>query len=437
MKDMRASLGTAKTTRKRKERGIIRERSWTAPGGVEKTCWQADFGTVNGKRLMRSFAVKAGAESWLREQRLKLVDQGHAAFSLSDSERMDAVKALATLQSVTDLPPNARLETAAKSFAEAWDMLKGAVSIKSAVAFFLKHKPTNGEKRTVAQAIDEYTRDAEENGLRPKSIQSIEYRLSKLNATHGDKPITEITKREADNWIARLSVGALSRKHYRTIAHGLFNFAIDREYYHAENPFQVRKLRRQNRTDEKLPESMPWRDVEKIMRAAVQHEPSMVPALAVGFFAGIRTAELCQLEWSQVDLQARRITVLPHVAKRRRTRYVTIEETLLCWLQASQHDGGFVAPQGQKWRSRLDTVREKADVTWPHNSMRHSYASNHLVRYGDAARTAFELGHHADTSMLFDHYRALITKEDAEAYWKIMPAGAPAQNQLPAAIPAT
>jgi integrase len=425
MKDMAVNIKAGKASRKRKERGIIRERSWMGSDGAKRICWQADFGTVNGKRLMRSFAVKAAAENWLRQERLLLENQGHAGFTLADAERMDAIKALEKLKPVTDLPDNAPLETAATAYAEAWDMLKGSASIKTAVAFFLRHKPTHGEKRTVAESVAEYIKDADENGLRPKSIQSIRSRLSKLVAAHGNKPIGEITNKDADNWIGKLTLSAMSRKHHRTIAHGLFNFAIDREYYHAENPFQVRKLRRKNHTDEKLPESMPWGDVQKIMSAAVEHEPSMVPALAVGFFAGLRTAEVCQLEWSQVDLQARRITVLPHVAKRRRARYVTIEDNLVAWLQADRQADGFVAPQKHNWRVRLDTVREKAGVLWPHNSMRHSYASNHLVRYGDAARTAFQLGHHRDTSMLFEHYRALITKEDAEAYWKIMPAVVP------------
>jgi hypothetical protein len=196
MKDMGANIKAGKATRKRKERGIIRERSWTGPDGAKKNCWQADFGTVNGKRLMRSFAVKAGAETWLQQQRLMLANQGHAGFTLADAERMDAIKALEMLKPVTDLPENARLETAAKAFAEAWDMLKGSATIKTAVAFFLKHKPTTGEKRTVAQAVDEYIKDAEDNGLRPKSVLSIRYRLAKLVADHGDKPINEITNPE-------------------------------------------------------------------------------------------------------------------------------------------------------------------------------------------------------------------------------------------------
>lgn len=196
MKDMGANIKAGKATRKRKERGIIRERSWTGPDGAKKICWQADFGAVNGKRLMRSFATKAAAETWLQQQRLMLANQGHAGFTLTDAERMDAIKALETLKPVTDLPENARLETAAKAYAEAWGMLKGSATIKTAVAFFLKHTPTTGEKRTVSQAVDEYIKDAEDNGLRPKSVLSIRYRLTKLVTDNGDKPINEITNPE-------------------------------------------------------------------------------------------------------------------------------------------------------------------------------------------------------------------------------------------------
>ena len=109
MKDMPVNVGTGKTTRKRKERGIIRERSWTSPDGASKTCWQADFGIVNGKRLMRSYAVKVDAEHWLKDQRFMLDNQGRAAFALSDADRMDAVKALDALKTVADLPAAARL----------------------------------------------------------------------------------------------------------------------------------------------------------------------------------------------------------------------------------------------------------------------------------------------------------------------------------------
>ena len=53
--------------------------------------------------------------------------------------------------------------------------------------------------------------------------------------------------------------------------------------------------------------------------------------------------------------------------------------------------------------------------------MRHSYGSYHLGMHEDAARTSFQMGH-TTQGILFEHYRNLVTKEDAEAFWSIVPA---------------
>jgi integrase len=173
-----------------------------------------------------------------------------------------------------------------------------------------------------------------------------------------------------------------------------------------------------------MPECMAWRDVQKVMLAAVEHAASMVPALAIGFFAGLRPAELRQLDWRDVDIEARRITVLPAVAKKRRARHVYMEENLAAWLLPYRQPSGVIAPEDARWWGRLKTIRKKAGVKWIKNAMRHSYASHHLVKYGDAAKTAFQLGHHRDTSMLFEHYRALVKPEDGKEYFDIRPAEA-------------
>ena len=426
MKRMTDNVDGAGKHRKRKPlRGIIRERSWAGADGEKRTAWQADFGTVNGKRLMRSFSIKADAENWLHEQRLVLEDQGHAAFGLTDAERMDAVKAREELKAVTDLPTHAVLQTVARVYVQCRRLLgESSASLADAVRFFSKHRPATGERRTVAQAVQEYVQDARENNLRPRSVKDLNYRLGKLAVNHGDRLVSEITRQDADKWLKALPLAPLSKKHFRIVAHGLFNFCIDREYYHAENPFTSKRHRRKYQADEVMPECMPRRDVQKIMAAAVEHEPSMVPGLAIGFFAGLRSNELAQLDWKDVDLDARRITVMPEVAKKRRARHVHIEENLAAWLLPYRQPSGRIAPDAGKWRSRLDTIRKKAGVEWPFNAMRHSYASNHLVKFGDAAKTALQLGHHRDTSMLFDHYRALVKAEDAASYFDIKPAEA-------------
>ena len=57
---------------------------------------------------------------------------------------------------------------------------------------------------------------------------------------------------------------------------------------------------------------------------------------------------------------------------------------------------------------------------WGHDIMRHSFASYHLAYHASPDKTAHELGHR-DTQMLYRHYRQLVTREAAEAFWAIWP----------------
>ena len=52
--------------------------------------------------------------------------------------------------------------------------------------------------------------------------------------------------------------------------------------------------------------------------------------------------------------------------------------------------------------------------------MRHCFASYYLAMHQDQNKTALQLGHR-DTNLLYNHYRNLVTKADAEKYWSIKP----------------
>ena len=105
-------------------------------------------------------------------------------------------------------------------------------------------------------------------------------------------------------------------------------------------------------------------------------------------------------------------------AKTRRRRLVKISANLAEWLKPLARENGPVICEG--WRARMISLREKAGVEWKKNGMRHSYASYHLSKHEDANSTALQLGH-ANTEMLFSHYRELVHPEDATEYWNLAP----------------
>jgi integrase len=67
-------------------------------------------------------------------------------------------------------------------------------------------------------------------------------------------------------------------------------------------------------------------------------------------------------------------------------------------------------------------LRKTAGLTkWPKNGLRHSFRSYCLAETNTAALVASELGH-TTSQLVYQHYRELVTPEQAKHYWKIMPA---------------
>jgi len=57
---------------------------------------------------------------------------------------------------------------------------------------------------------------------------------------------------------------------------------------------------------------------------------------------------------------------------------------------------------------------------WPHNALRHSFASYRMAVISNAAQVAEECGHTVQVMKM--HYRELVTKAAAEAWFAVAPA---------------
>ena len=120
--------------------------------------------------------------------------------------------------------------------------------------------------------------------------------------------------------------------------------------------------------------------------------------------------------------ETQRILVKGRNAKDRQRRLVHVHPVLADWLEL----GGDMPPKNL--RRRFQTVRLAAGlarmesdklVGWEQDCMRHTFASCSLVTFGEE-KTIKAMGH-GDYDMLFGHYRALITPEQAAAFWQLTP----------------
>ncbi len=177
-----------------------------------------------------------------------------------------------------------------------------------------------------------------------------------------------------------------------------------------------------------------------------------MPAVAIGLFTGIRSAEIEKLDWSAVRFKGDKQN--PHGviwlegkgAKTRRHRVIPISENLCAWLLPYAKKSGPIWPEnGRKLHeaARLaagfaspalvaKAKKEGNDLkVWPNNALRHSFASYHLAQNEDAAALALYMG--SSSNMIFNNYRSLVLAEDAATYWSIKPGSATNILKLPKA----
>ena len=152
----------------------------------------------------------------------------------------------------------------------------------------------------------------------------------------------------------------------------------------------------------------------RLLRAAMECAPDLLPAFALGLFAGLRPHEIARLDAGAIG--AKVIRVGAGVAKKRRLRLVDVAPALRAWLDAVPPISGRIPTSRARWR----VVVSKSGVAWSPDVLRHTFATMHHAAHEDAQRTALQLGH-LGTAVLFDHYRALATREEAAAFWALRP----------------
>ena len=269
---------------------------------------------------------------------------------------------------------------------------------------------------TVAQLANEVVEAKRKDGRSLKYVYDLNSKLSRFCRDFSNLPIAAVTVEEIDKWLRELDCLPKSRAQYRANIGVLFSHAerlgmIDR------NP--IPRTAKPKLVDSP-PEIFTVDELRSLLEAAQRTAPDVLPMLAIGAFAGVRDAEIKRLDWSEVDLSRGHIEIKGAKAKSARRRIISIQPNLAAWLRPYRGMNGRIVPEGA--RKKLDRVRKAAHLArWPNNGLRHSFASYRLAAIHDAPRVAVELGH-TSPQMLYSAYRELVLPEEAERYWKIVPA---------------
>ena len=343
---------------------------------------------VNGKRTRKFFGKRRAAEAWLRKVTARMRKEGEgAAIHMPEQLRVDAVVCAE------------RLKPYGKTLADATD-------------HYLAHLAAISRTCEVSKLITDFNAAKKQDGASDRYLKDLKNRLDTFAADFGALKVGEILPSQIDDWLRGLKVAAQTRNNFRTVLRTLFEFAVVRGYATENAVAKTAKA--------KVVRGAPDIFTPAQMQTVLEKAPSdFVPYLAIGAFAGLRSAEIERLDWSEIDLAQKLIHIKAEKSKSAQRRLVTISDNLAAWLTPHARKAGPVADPERVRVARVKTC-EAAEIEWPANALRHSFASYHLAQFKNAAATAAELGH-TSPAMLYKHYREVVRPDAAGQWWQVTP----------------
>ena len=255
--------------------------------------------------------------------------------------------------------------------------------------------------------------------LRPDSLRDIRYlgnRLLNSNPELGDMYFSELKPAVCEQYLTSTFKTPSQFNKARTMLHGLFEFALKREWCD-RNPV---KLVERRKVIEKEISPLSYAQTKNLLKNATSRKNrECLPAVGLLLLAGIRPREVRRLKWKDIDLEESFITVRSQCSKTGGVRHVEIMPALKRILaKYRREDESAICPPD--WNRKWKNIREISGFkgVWVQDVLRHTYASYHAKRFRDLPRLQVNMGHR-DLSLLRSRYINMrgISNVEAESFF--------------------
>jgi integrase len=370
------------------------------PYKSETSPWCIDL-REGRKRKRLFFTSKSAADQELVRIKTKMRREGEDALRLSDATRIAALEG------------ERRLAAFGKD-------------LRYAIEFALKHLESAQKSVSISVLAGECLNEQKRIGRSAVHLTDLRNRYAAFCEAYGGTPTRTLTSEQVQDWLWNLKLSPVSVNNFRTRLGSLFGYAVKHGYMDRNPVESIEKMKVVDKPVEIL-------TVDELAALLEHASADVLPLLAIGAFAGIRTAELLRLNWQDINLKTGFLNVAAAKSKTAQRRLIKMEPCLQSWLAPYSGKTGPIF-SGNNVFVFLNDVRgvaKAAGVRIPKNALRHSFASYHIAKYQDAAKLALDMGH-TTTKLIFSNYRELVTPEEAERYFNIFPP-AQAENVVPMA----
>lgn len=381
------------------------------------------------RRVLKKFTTLDKAKAEADFTLVKLSNGESEALKLTGRDRNIYLSAKSEL---AKLGTELHLDIATKEYVGAMRALAPYnVTLAHAVQDFVTRHKSIRESRTVSKLVGEFI------GVKEKAGKSERYLgdLARLNkfADAFQVPVQQVRGEELQIFIEGLGTPRTQVNYWRLVK-SLLRFAVRRKYAPRDLLDELEGV--------ELPDLAPTNtevftpdELREMLDAA---RPALVPWLAVAAFAGVRSAEILRLDWSEVNLARKLVTVRPEKAKTVSRRTVPLCDAAIAWLKPHAQEVGRVACYTEENKfvaavvSDVNAARRKAGnakpFRWKRNGLRHSFCSYRLALVKNAHEVSLEAGN--SPNMIFKHYRELVSAEDGQGWFATFPA-TKAENIVP------
>ena len=389
-----------------------------------------DYGVFTLSYYLGTQRVRRRFSNWdeAREEADRAADKlskaQHEVLKLSPKETAEYSEAMDLLR-----PSGISIRDAVRAYVEASKKLPPNQTLLGAVEKFAEHFRDLREVK-VRDVVDQFTAQKEKAAKHGRSasdvyIKDIKTRLGRF-ADAFQCPLSVVTPAQVADFLNGLEATGWTRWNHKRLLRTFFRYAQRQNLYPKNiDPFERDEVEFH---DEGEVEIFTPTQIASILKTA---RPELTPFLALGAFAGLRTAEIQRLDWGDIDLVNKRIMLAKERTKTRSRRIVPVLDNLAAWLVLEKKESGPVIEFANvakqiAWLvddlNALESSKETAAgrFVWKHNGLRHSFISYRLAEVMNTAQVALEAGN--SETMIFKHYRDIVTKEQAATWFSVIPA---------------
>jgi integrase len=317
------------------------------------------------------------------------------------------------------MPPKDRLDAI-----RARELLPKGVSLEETAQFYLRHHVVEGDPLTFDALVDRFIerkkKKCRANSEWPDILGDI---LRPFREEIGRRQVVSILEKDVTDVLERLAKErewrATTCKQRLVVLQDLFALGVD---IRAANINPAEKVKPPVERDPDGSDNDIAVVLPETVRGILAVSRDLTPAVSISFFGGLRNREVQRLDWSDIDLDRRRIEVRDGHSKTGQARWVDIADNLAAFLLPYRRASGPVVPECfESFTYAFGAVRKRAGVTkWVRGTARHCFASYYLFAGHKIDDLIRNMGH-VDDVMIYTRYRELVTPEDAAEFWQIFP----------------